>query len=509
MMLAYEGGVQSGLIYTNAYGEPTFTYPASGALNMVMREVAKIPGLENLNQFPLSSSMTGGVLMAVPGADNPFRMGMGPMLSIPLRELEGLAPDHKAMFDEIDAALNGPIGVGETWIQAAPTAFRKFYTALNPDERNSAMASAMVGAIANLAAAGMLPNADASPADRDRFFSRLKTQVRSQLFLRAVFGLFAPAAPTSPSEGTSGSQSDYLFHMQGLGQLSDEYRTILNDVQGDTARANAIWTAMHPDELVYTSTGAVSGKSKIYSGYQVAHSKATSSNAYLPATNASLNWLESNRDFITKYQNVAAYFIPTADAKGDFNAQAYQTQLELGLRQKKTPEEFYRDVRLRNAESVYFPAVQGFNDRIAAAKAQGDSQTAQQWTKAKSLWEHKFKGQNPYFADKLDSYSVARATARDQFANLQEMVAKGEVPNGNAQLLNELVTNYNNLEGFLKDHNGQTSADVAVKQAARAMFNDWVTQHITGSELADLYNGVFRTLDTNLVNINTASPAGG
>jgi hypothetical protein len=33
------------------------------------------------------------------------------------------------------------------------------------------------------------------------------------------------------------------------------------------------------------------------------------------------------------------------------------------------------------------------------------------------------------------------------------------------------------------------------------MFNDWAQQAIPGSQIADLYAGVFRTLNTNLVDL--------
>lgn len=490
MMLAYEGAQHTGFIYNNAYGEPTFTYPASGVLNMAMRELAKVPGFENLNQFPISSSMTGGVLMSVPGADNPFRMSMGPMLSIPMREVFNLFPDHRAMLDEVDSFINGPIGVGETISQLAPALGRKFYTALDTDDRNSAMASAMTGAIANLAAAGLVPPADASPSVRDAFLQNLRAQVRSQLFLRAIFGLFAPAAPSTPSEGTTGSHSDYAFQMQGLGQLSDEYKTILNDVDGNSARANAIWSALHPDKMVY----------------EVSKSRATTSNVYLPATSRALDWMEKNTSFINGYKSVAAYFMPELASNEAFNDRAYNTQIELGLRQRKTPTEFYTEIRVRNAEAQYYPIVDQFNQKIAEAQKEGQTALANQYARAKSGWERNFKALNPLFQQKIDSYPDARSMALGQLADLKRMLSEGQVPDGQAALLGQLITNYDNYDAFTHQNNGQDDRSIAIRHAALQMFNDWVSKHVTGTSLADLYAGVFRTLNTNLANLNTLTP---
>jgi hypothetical protein len=198
---------------------------------------------------------------------------------------------------------------------------------------------------------------------------------------------------------------------------------------------------------------------------------------------------------------VAAYFLPVATGQEPFNQQAYQTQIELGLRQKKTPQEFYDQFRVRGAEAVYYPAVQGFDQRIAAAKAANDTQLASQWTNAKSTWERQFKAQNPLFAQKIDAYPDARATALGQLADIHRMLKEGNVPQGQAPLLQQLVTNYDNYAAFINQHRGGTRQEHAIRSAALQMFNDWAQQAIPGSQIADLYAGVFRTLNTNLADL--------
>lgn len=501
MMLAYEAAQHSGFIYTNSYGEPTFTYPASGAFNMALREIAKVPGFQNVSRFPMSASVTGGVLLAVPGADNPFRMSMGPMVTMPLREIKKFLPGNdQLIFDEIDRVINGPIGQGETLQQFVPTLAKRFYGAFNSDERDSALASSMKGALANLAAAGMIPPANASDSVRKEFIQNIRVQVRNQLFLRAVFGIFAPASPSQPSEGTVGSQADYAFQIQGIGQLSDEYKQILNDVGGDLARASAIWTSLHPDEVVYKD-GIVDVK-HLYSQYTVSQSQASAAKVSLPSTADSLAWMTNNAGFIKKYGNVAPYFLPEATTQQPFDDNAYRAQLELGLRQRKTPMEFYQDVMVRNAESIYYPVVDQYDAKIAQAKALGDDATATALRNQKSEYENQFKQLNPFFQRKIDGYTAGKVDANDQLGNLRKMVQDGTVPDGNGPLLAQLVKSFDGLETFIRSHPGTDADSTAMKQNARAAFNQWAQQHVMNSPLADLYSGVFRILDNNLANIS-------
>jgi hypothetical protein len=487
MMLAYEGAVHSGLIYTNTYGEPTFTYPGSGVLNMFLRNtVAHIPGFHGMFNFPMASTMTGGVLMAVPGADNPLRMGMGPMISVPLREIEKFFPGEKSKMDAVDAAINGPIGVGQTFSQFLPAVVHKFYTAADTNSRNSALSSSMMGAIANLAAAGLVPPPGASPQQLDSFLQRVKQQTHNQLYLRAVMGLFVPAAPSSPTDATSGSKADYAFIADGIGQLSDEYKTIINDVGGDTARANAIFTALHPDKAVW---------------YETAHTQATASKVSLPATTQALDWMTKNSGFIGKFKSVAAYFLPQQAGDQPFSDQAYKTQIELGLRQRKTPQEFYDSVRVRDAENSYYPTIDGFNARIAAAKANGDTTLESQLTQQKSDWESQFKALNPIFAAKLDQFGPSRAVAVGQLADLHQMVADGSVPDGMGPLLAKMLKEYDNYNAYVQQNKGTDTQSTAMRSEALQLFNSWAQRNVMGTPLQDLYQGVFRTLNTNLVNL--------
>jgi hypothetical protein len=82
------------------------------------------------------------------------------------------------------------------------------------------------------------------------------------------------------------------------------------------------------------------------------------------------------------------------------------------------------------------------------------------------------------------------------------MVASGQVPDGQGDLLSALIQSYDGLENFVQTHKGTDTASTDAKNSARQMFNDWVQTNIAGSPLQDLYQGVFRVPDTNVVNLS-------
>jgi hypothetical protein len=358
-----------------------------------------------------------------------------------------------------------------------------------------------MGAYANLAAAGMVPAPDAPAAVRQAFLNNLRAQVHNQLFLRAVFGLIAPASPSQPLEDTPQSQSDFAFQERGVHNLDDEYKTILNDVNGDLARANAIFTALHPDRVVFNSDGSYGTYQPTSSAIETAKTHMAASKVSLPPTTAALKWMTNHSDFISRYGGVAAYFLPQPTTQQPFDDQAYRMQIELGLRQRKTPEEFMNDVTVRNAEAIYYPAIDKLNTQIAQAKAAGNTVLAQQIIAAKSQWETDFKAQNAALGAKIASFPDSRATAKAELNDLRDMLAKNQVPDGLAPLLGNLIKSYDTYVAFEGDHKGADQASTQARSQALGAFNGWVAQNINGTPLMDLYNGVMRGLNNHLVNL--------
>src|SRR5262249_7999119 len=129
--------------------------------------------------------------------------------------------------------------------------------------------------------------------------------------------------------------------------LSDEYKVLVNTV--GLTNANLMWAKQHPDKLFY----------------EVPESQVGVKGGYVQATADSLRWMTDHRDFMTGYSGVAAYFLPPADQTGDFDYGAYTAELQLGLRQKKTTEDYFDDVTNANASQEYFDRLNERDQQIA------------------------------------------------------------------------------------------------------------------------------------------------
>lgn len=496
MMLALEASEHSGMVYKDQNGELTFTYPGSAVMRDAMVAVSKLPGFGGMAKFPVGMDMTGKLMMAAPGFDNPLRFSLSPMVNVPMRSVFSLFPEHQSMWTEIDTALNGSVGASQAHqgiVQSLePSALNKLLAAGSEDERNSVFASAVTGAIAHLSAAGLAPDPSDPPAVQDRFLNQVKTQVRNQLYLRFAFGLVAPAAPSNLNENIdnasakgqgSGTASDYSFSVSGIKNLSSEYKSILDSTGGDVARATSIFVALHPEGLAYTvpTTGATANK------------------AYLPATTASLNWMESNLGFLNKYKSVGAYFLPKET--GEFDNNAYQAQLALGLRQKKSISEFYSGVQVAQASRTYYDQYDQYQQMHADAVAHYDTGGAKTLSQTWALWKTDFLDKHPMLKQKFADTADNTVTGERQIADLQKMVQDGDVPDGLGSQVNQMVSMFGDYLNWKRQV--PAGAEGAAQKQAMAQAIDDALGKIASSDprLTNLYNAVFRSVDRSLTTV--------
>jgi hypothetical protein len=236
-----------------------------------------------------------------------------------------------------------------------------------------------------------------------------------------------------------------------------------------------------------------------------ARSATSATGAYLPSTASALQWMTNHEGFIKNYSSVAAYFLPNAASGEPFSDAAYQAQLELGLRQKKTPEQFMNDIYIKHAESQYYPAIKQWDQQIVNAKATGDTALASQLASQKSAWEKEYQTINPLLGAKISNYPNARTGAKAQLVVLREMLTKGDVPDGQAPKLQALVNTWDNYQKFITDHPGTDPQTRAQHTAALDVFNQWAEQNLAGGPLADVFNGVFQPLNTNLTKLSTTT----
>lgn len=359
-------GLQSvGFIKTDPEsGQDYFHYPFSAPLNSALGRLAEgITGQPHA--LPMSVPMTGQVRYALPGFDNLGVPSVGPLVAIPLSAMANRFPELQGAEYEI----LGERAAGRGFINhVVPTSVRRFYDAFTarPDS-NREMASAMMSAIQYLEATGKAPADDASPIEHEKFLDRVENWTRVLMLTKAAVGFTGPAAPSPESPG-----KEFVAEFQGLLR--------------DLPLADAIETFMdrYPDATPYT----------------VFQSK-TPSKAYMPATQRSLDWMVQNQDLLGNYPMGAPWLLPQPDDEDAFSSRAYNQQVAVGMRERRLPDEYYREVKYAKAAPEYFRIRDKFQKRIDLQRQAGNSAGAAVQEQAFGRWRQSYLAQHPIFAEML------------------------------------------------------------------------------------------------------------
>jgi hypothetical protein len=474
LQLLHEASTRAGVVYTDENGQEQFVFPGSGvamqAINAGLAHLgitAYVPGL-----LP---NLTSQVQFLNPALQNPFSYSLTPIGNIPLRALEQAMPGHTEMLDSVDQFLNGQNGPGTSFAaQFEPSVARNIVQAFDQNDKDSMYADAFRAATLNLAAAGKLPGPNATNAQIQLFQTQLRATIKNQLIQRAVFAFFAPAAPSSPTEETKASTADAEFQAMGFRTLDEEYKSLVN--QMGAAEAGVVWAEIHPDKMMYTvSTTQLGNKS-----------------ANVQATESSLHWIQQNMDFMKNYSGVAAYFVPQSVQKGTFSYPAYSAELQLGLRQHKTTEDFYNQVAGANANQQYFQLLAA---RDAAIQA--DPNQARSIHSSFAAAKQQLLKQNPILADTQPDYGAATTAAQDQLAQLQDMVQNGDAPKGvDLNLITQMLDMYDEYHANLDAFSGSSTRETAAKIQLSAQYNEaWQSFLASHPDMGGVYAGVFRALD--------------
>jgi hypothetical protein len=479
LMLGMEGAQQTGLVYDDVNGQRQVAFPCSGAAINALMDVF---GLQQKGMGGLVPNLSGRFQLLNAGLQNPLQFSLTPLVNIPMRFVFNLFPQHKLALDQVDAFFNGTQGQGANLLQELePTAYKKFSDALNGDDKESLYADAARAAIYNMSAAGLVPPPTADAAEIQSFLTSLHAQIKNQMIIKAMFGFFTPTPPGVPSEDTAGSKADWMYGAAGVHGLSDEFRQILNDADGDYGKATQIWAGIHPDKMFYT-VGTTTG----------------TKSASINPTQEAEGWMQQNLGFMTNYKDVSAYFVPKNLQDGKFDLGAWNAELALGVRQHKDLLSFYKDVVSANASTEYFQMVADRDAALAAQPWKKSEIAAAFATKKADLF-----AQNPVFARAEGDFGTARDTADAQIGELTRMVQNpGTVPAGvPLDQVKAMLDTYTQYHAALTAWPaGSNVADYHRAQLA-GQYNSMMLELVAHSPLTlgGLYAGVFRVLDPQVL----------
>lgn len=491
-------------------GNSWMVYPGLGFLTGGTIKALGAFGVPVAGSVPISySGQVASLNTVFPLAD--VAPKFGPVVAIAGHLLENRFPE---MQPAVTKVIGGAANSGGVWGQLIPNTTIKGFIAAFGDEHKRAFASSMMSTLQNLAyqqqvaedkwtAGGqvgpkpqIVPDDNAGPQIQQQFNDRVKNQTRIAFVMKAIIGAVTPTAVT-PNVGD-------LVKDQ---QLRD---AITKD---GVALGTQKFLAANPDATPLT---VYQSDSPLGSG------------AVLPSQ-AAETFYNDHQGYLKQFPYAGVWLLPQV-SDPNFNQSIYNEQLAQGLRQKRSPEQFYTQLQIAQGDAQFFgtspvdytdqlkklntaqaspSAFQSLQTQVMADSKAGDYARYQvalaaaranggDTTTLQSNWSAYLQTQakaNPVWYD--DFTSNTRTNERTLAANqLVDMFTQGaKVPDGPQTAdLRELVNDYQTYQQAIVSGR-QDSYAVASRATLKARWQSYVTQLAAQKpNLAPVIDHVFRSL---------------
>jgi hypothetical protein len=373
-----QAGVHTGIVHYEPFQDEegntehhlTFTYPGTALAQRVLADAFAGLGLapDEILRVPQFDGLKSQVRFLNPGFSNPLQFSANPIFGMTMTAAEKIWPSATVELERLKRGFAGGADFEGTegpfsLKNMLPSMFSRFAVFASKDDADGQFQSAMRAALMYAEAAGLTPEADASPAERSRYLDAVKATTTNIMIQRAVFGTFLPAAPQVADP--DGIDVDILARLQGLPNLRAEFFDIRNEL-----------AQKYPDNFFRADSEAVMEFARRYPGELIVNPAAFSTGStkvagvdegYVPYTIEATRWLFENQEFARGNPTLAIALMPKSTADGDFSNEAYKLQLKSDIRTHKDIEEFYLDVTLSNDLDEYYSTRSRY---FAAAKQQ-------------------------------------------------------------------------------------------------------------------------------------------
>ncbi len=394
---AFHAGVVSMQKFSDEEGNDkeqlVFTYPGSAAMVRIIGDAWAAMGGEadNLHGMPQYKGLSAQVRFINPSINNPLQFSSNPFMAMPLRFAREMFPEHAQDITEVITAMEGGsryFAEKDTMEQFLPSALTRLVPLVTKDERDGQYASALRTALTYAEAAGILPEAgQASPDQIQDAQDSIRSMVQNIMVQRAVFGMFAPAAPSLGEPGDL--KTNALAMAEGVQSLRGEWFDVLEwannkyPQNGSLAlsEAHVEWARRYPKGKSIANPEA----------FTVGTSQMTGSEKAAPSNAPTTQWMLDNLDWVKENQAVAYLLLPTMAGDKWYEAAPYRLQFRQELREHKSLEEFYRDVTMQDEMAQFY----GMTKQLSRAKMvdPGNAKAIQaafdQW---KAGWDQKHPG---------------------------------------------------------------------------------------------------------------------
>jgi len=384
MQLTYMGLKSAGIVRTDSHGRDWFVYPGSGLLTEALGKV--LPGMGALDAGIMFQSPTDQLL---PGLNSRFGTpSFNPLVTIPMSVVTAMSPEVAPLERSIVGDFTAQRDIID---MVVPGHLRNLYSAVLADGNSGErMASAQLAAIAYLEAHGQgLP--DNANADQiDDFLRTVKEHARVVVIAQAFAGFATPGSPSVVIGDDSGTSAFNVLDEKDA--ISDEYMTLVRmlGIEDGTAR----FLELHPKDAPGALVNPIA--------YTVPKNVSTTG-APLPSTEEALEFYQSNEAYMDAFPNAGPWLLPQRFNSGDRSQYAYDQQTIAGLRNRRTPEEFMRAIKYKEASLEYFTMGEAFDAEIAKATESGNQAEARRLKAERDAQQLMYRSAHPVFAEELTS----------------------------------------------------------------------------------------------------------
>lgn len=463
VQLAHHALQANGWVERNEYGEEVFVYPGAEFVTGAIARAAELlwPGGEAFT-LPIAAPLTGQLRYAAPGLDaatggvRDLLPQAGPLVALSLSALRRLDPE---IGEPLEETVLGPRGARRSIADIfIPTTVMRFWKAATADDE--ALASATIGALQMLEAAdaaerrrtdpdgdgplegegfGLVPGAGATPHEIEVYLDRVRHWARILLITKGVVGALGPASPAVDLDPD---------------QLSPEYISLLQSGM-PIEEATRRFLSEHPDATAFTIFG----------------SSSPSGNTDVDPTEATWEFLIDNQGYFEEYRHAAPWLVPSGTDQG-FDHKAWDTMFALHVRERRGLDEFYDELKFREAAPFFFE--QQTRKDLALSRAKGNGPRRRAIEERWRAWRDDYLAQHPVFAERYRNPAGAERR-RKVLEEIDEALAdptRPETPHG--EMLTELVASWHRLEGAIETIAADRSErGVAERLRLRTSFAGW------------------------------------
>ena len=417
--LVTQGVNDPAFVEKDASGQKRVTIPIVGELGASFLNAASALGLPVVGGLPVNASGSIESLKTVlPETTMP---GTSPFVSVLANALGALDP---SLDREIKKVVGGAGFSKSLFDQLMPNSVaRTVFHAIDAKETESTFLNAEIAALAAASLHNQIPDANASPLEKQAFLDRIKNNAKSIMIMKAILGTMSPLAPQVTQED--------------LG-LRKEFYDLLKQKSPVTGKPLTYPEALQ--EFVKNhGTGAIS--------YTIARTEGAVKGATTPYTDQAINWIEGNKGLLYGKNAVGAAFLIPQNPSGAGDAQAIHDEvIKMNLRSTRTPEDFLKAYYVAAGNNYIADQRKTHDKAMEDLKARGLSQQAE-----RAAWNdyvQAYGQMNPLWYDDYTSPD-RKHIAQMAFADLSEI---------------------------LKDPNSVHSKTEQGK-LIRGLINDWITHN--------------------------------